>query len=179
MKQLSITIFILALFYLGSGIPNAQADTEKAGNVLTLALPAVAFGSSILVEDNHTGSIEFIKEMAADVVVTESLKHVVSKRRPDGECCDSFPSGHSSVAFASAGFIQRRYGWRYSLPAYIGATYVGYSRVKTDKHDTIDVVAGAVIGMLSSYVFVDRYRPVVVTPLMGKHFYGARVDIGW
>ena len=68
----------------------------------------------------------------------------------------AFPSGHTSVAFASAAYIHQRYGWQTGLPFEVLAAVVGYSRVKTRDHHWYDVVAGAAIGEGSAFLFTRR-----------------------
>ena len=57
-----------------------------------------------------------------------------------------------------AAFIHKRYGWKYSIPVYVGATFVGYSRVQADKHFVEDVIAGATVGIFSSFYFTKSYK---------------------
>jgi len=89
----------------------------------------------------------------------------------------SFPSGHTSAAFQGASFIQLRYGWRAGLPAYAGATFVAFSRVYADKHFVSDVVAGAALGTLSSFLFTDRFDGVEVIPSAGGGRLGLEAHI--
>ncbi len=63
----------------------------------------------------------------------------------------------TSVAFDSAAFVQKRYGWEFGIPAYLLAGYVGYTRIEANKHDFVDVLAGAAIGVGMSYLFTKRY----------------------
>ncbi len=87
--------------------------------------------------------------------VTDSLKEQVHEMRPNGLGFDSFPSGHTSNAFAHAAFIHRRYGIKQAATPYALATFVGYSRVHDRWHYTHDVLAGAAIGFLSAWIFAD------------------------
>ena len=103
----------------------------------------------------------------------------IDKTRPDGDCCDSFPSGHASFTFMGASFLQRRYGWKYGLPAYAAATFVAYSRVEADRHFVEDVVAGAAIGFLSSYYFTTRYPGVSIIPVARRDFAGVTFSMQW
>jgi undecaprenyl-diphosphatase len=60
---------------------------------------------------------------------------------------ESFPSGHSTVAFALAAALDRESGSRWvRWTAYPAAGLVAWSRVRDDRHWTSDVLAGAVLG---------------------------------
>ena len=85
------------------------------------------------------------------------LKYSVSELRPDHSNYHSFPSGHSTIAFASAAFMQRRYGWKWGIPAYTVATYTAVGRVLAKKHHWWDCVAGAAIGAASAYIFTTPW----------------------
>ena len=43
------------------------------------------------------------------------------------------------------------------MPAYLGAAYVGWSRVELEAHHPHDVFAGAAVGILSSYLFTTPF----------------------
>ena len=49
--------------------------------------------------------------------------------------------------------MRRRYGLKWGVPFYALAAFVGYSRVESRNHYTHDVVAGAAIGIASSFIF--------------------------
>ena len=78
--------------------------------------------------------------------VTAAVKFAVQRQRPDGTQY-SFPSGHSSVSFASATVLQRHYGWKAGGLAYGVATYVAASRIQDKRHFLSDVAFGAAIGI--------------------------------
>ena len=84
-----------------------------------------------------------------------TLKLLIDKQRPNMENNNAFPSGHTSTTFQSASFIQRRYGWKYGIPAYILSSYTGITRLTADKHDVIDIVAGAVVGIGSTLLIYN------------------------
>jgi membrane-associated phospholipid phosphatase len=69
-----------------------------------------------------------------------------------------FPLGHTSTTFQSTALIQKRYGWKYGIPAYALAGFTGYSRINADKHDILDVLAVAAIGIGCSYLFNTPYQ---------------------
>lgn len=151
------------------------ADSERAGDVLAVALPLAALGLTFHHED-RPGRWQFARSIGVSALSTVALKQAVDKERPDGDCCDAFPSGHTSTAFVSAAFMHRRYGLKVAVPAYIAATYVGYSRVDADRHGTEDVLAGAAIGFLSSWFLTSRLETTQVTPIVQRGFYGLQVS---
>ena len=83
---------------------------------------------------------------------------MIDKQRPNMENGNSFPSAHTSITFQGASFLQRRYGWKNGWPAYLLAGFTGYTRINADKHDVFDVIAGAVIGIGSTYLFTTPYQ---------------------
>lgn len=170
----SITIFqrriygfgpLLALLFLSSFLTYGQVEPLTAcqnnhkisGDVLLFAMPALALSSTFIWKDGQKGTYQFSKALAGTIALTSGLKLIIDKERPNGENNNSFPSGHTSVAFASAAFVQKRYGWQFGIPAYLLAGYVGYTRIEANKHDAVDVLAGAAIGVGMSYLFTKPY----------------------
>ena len=151
------------------------ADSERAGDVLAVAFPLAALGMTFHHEDRQ-GRWQFARSIGVSGLATVALKQAVDKERPDGDCCDAFPSGHTSTAFVSAAFMHRRYGLKVAVPAYIVATYVGYTRVDADRHAAEDVVAGAAIGFLSSWFLTSRFGDTRVVPVVQRGFYGLQVS---
>lgn len=92
------------------------------------------------------------KSYLLNAFLVKSLKTVTNVERPNGEN-ESFPSGHSSVAFVMAHFMHKEYGeqsaW-YSIGAYACATSVAALRVAKNEHWISDVITGAGIGILST-----------------------------
>jgi membrane-associated phospholipid phosphatase len=92
---------------------------------------------------------------------TEVLKVTVRRERPDGSDNKSFPSGHTSNAFALAAVAERHYGWKVGVPGYLLAGLVGASRVEQDRHWLSDVVAGATLGYIVGRTVVRvNSRPI-------------------
>ncbi len=162
-----------------AAMANSTNQIENAGTAVQILIPAIALGTTIVHEDGHDGTVQFFKSLAASQITTEVLKNVTHERRPNGGCCKSFPSGHTSAAFMGASFIHKRYGLRYAIPAYLGATFVGYSRVQAKKHYTHDVLAGAAIGTLSSFYFTKPYKGFTVSPMAEKGGLGLSLGKEW
>ena len=153
---------------------------ELAGDILLVLIPATAYASTFYMNDSE-GRIQFYKSFFTNLGITYALKYTIDKQRPENHGSHSFPSGHTSAAFQGAAFIHKRYGWKYGLPAYLGATYVGWSRIEgeSDKHDVIDVIAGAGIGIASSFFFTKPYKGVQIKPIANKSFWGLAFSKKW
>ncbi|MCK4621250.1 MAG: phosphatase PAP2 family protein [Desulfuromonadales bacterium] len=155
----------------------ASDNIETSRDVIQVLIPAIAYGTTFYLDDLE-GRTQFYKSFFVNLAVTHGLKNTIEKKRPNGSD-KSFPSGHTSAAFQGAAFIHKRYGWEYSLPAYIGASFVGYSRIESDNHYIEDVLAGAAIGIISSFYFAKPYKGVSITPFADKGNYGIRISKTW
>ncbi len=131
--------------------------TQKIGDVVLFTLPIATIGTSIIIGDKK-GTWQFTKGLLLTAGVTYGLKYTINKQRPDMSNANSFPSGHTSTTFHSAGYIHRRYGFKYSIPAYALAGFTAASRVDSKKHDALDVLAGAVIGLGSNLLFTTKHQ---------------------
>jgi len=165
----------LLLTLLCTSILLAKSNTEKIGDFLVFAIPATAYGSTFYFNDAQ-GRTEFYKAYGTTMLSTVALKYTVREKRPDNNDKDSFPSGHTSSTVSSAVFIHKRYGFGYALPAYLGAIYTGYSRIHVNRHHPRDVLAGAVIGAVSSWYFVDAFEKMSITPEVGSDYKGIQVN---
>jgi len=125
------------------------ADVGRAG------LVAAAFGGAAVQKD-WNGVLQAGYSIGLTAGATYALKEAFPEERPNGKDNDSFPSGHTSISFASAAFIHQRYGWQYGLPAYAVAATVGVARIESDHHHWYDVVAGAALGTATAFVFSTK-----------------------
>lgn len=157
--------------------PSARAGdfVDTSGDVLRFAIPAAALGFTVKRHDRE-GRRQFYTAFGANVAATWALKALVDKERPDGTGDDAFPSGHSSMAFQGAAFIHRRYGLRQAWPAYALATYTAWTRLDVDAHDEADVLAGAALGIASSFLFAERMPRVDVAAIVDRGVLGIGVS---
>lgn len=163
--------FLAVVLFLFYGI-NTQAQNntiETSGDVLLYALPLTTLATTIILKDGK-GTGQFAKGFLVNVITTEALKLVIQKERPNGFDNKSFPSGHTSITFQSAAFVQKRYGWKYGAPVYLLAAYTGYSRVKSKNHFFVDVLAGAALGIGSSYLFTTKYTKDIQVSVVKDDF---------
>ncbi len=135
---------------------DAAKGVQISTDVILVALPAATI-TGVLFAKDWEGLKQGAFTAAATVGASILLKYTVNERRPDYSDCHSFPSAHTSITFASAAFLQRRYGWKFGGPAYALAAYVGWGRVYAGKHHWWDVAAGAAIGAGSAYIFTKPF----------------------
>jgi PAP2 superfamily len=87
--------------------------------------------------------------------ISYTIKHTAKVERPDGSSKNSFPSGHTTTAFAAAEFLRQEYKevspW-YGVAGYAIAATSGALRVYNNRHWVSDVVAGAGFGILSTKI---------------------------
>lgn len=133
-----------------------QKGVAVSTDVFAVLLPATAL-TLTLCEKDWKGLLQGVETAAVTAGVTLLLKYTVKEWRPDHSNQHSFPSGHSAVSFAAATYLQRRYGWKWGVPAYVVSTYVGWGRCFAKKHYWYDVVAGAAIGAGSALIFTRPF----------------------
>ncbi|NTW49102.1 MAG: phosphatase PAP2 family protein [Chlorobiales bacterium] len=99
------------------------------------------------------GTIIYGSSLLVMMGIVTSLKLATHIERPDKSAKNSFPSGHTATAFASAEFLWQEYKdvsiW-YGLAGYSVAAATGIYRIMNNRHWLTDVVAGAGIGMLTT-----------------------------
>ena len=94
---------------------------------------------------------DLLRAQILSQTVVQAAKYAIGRDRPDGSNNHSLPSGHTATAFATAGVLQRHFGWKAGIPAYAFAGYVGASRMAANRHYLSDVVLGAGVGIASAH----------------------------
>jgi membrane-associated phospholipid phosphatase len=169
MREMSGAWAVLALALAAGPAAASDHGWQVVGDTGVIALTAAALGTTAY-EKDWTGAKELGLGVGATAATTWGLKYAVHERRPNRDNRHSFPSGHTSVAFAEAGYLQQRYGWEVGLPATAMATLVGVARVQSHDHHWYDVVAGAAVGEGYALLFTRKHDDSVqVFPWADSH----------
>jgi membrane-associated phospholipid phosphatase len=130
-----------------------------------IGAPAILAGAGLIRDDDKMLRNAFVMAAASIVNagVTSALKYSINRERPFVTYPDifqktkagspSFPSGHTSSAFATATSLSLAYPeWYVIVPSFAYAGTVAYSRMHLGVHYPSDVAAGAVIGAGCAYL---------------------------
>ena len=138
---------------------------SNSDGYLVLLVPAGMGTVGLLRHDDQLfrNACVTVAATAVNVGITTVLKYSINRDRPfvtypdimkkSGGGSPSFPSGHTSSAFAMATSLSFCYPeWYIIIPSYTWAGTVGYSRIHLGVHYPSDVVAGALIGAGSAWL---------------------------
>jgi len=132
---------------------------SKSTYPIGLAVPVALFSVGLINKDKHLQGqgLAAGASLVASLGTSYVLKRVINRPRPYEtylyilpyvlEDDPSFPSGHTTAAFATAtslSLVCRK--WYVVVPAYAWAGTVAYSRLHLGVHYPSDILAGAVIG---------------------------------
>ena len=144
---------------------NFKTFHTSIDNYLQYAPLAAGYGM-LTGNKEHSVWIYTEKVLVTEIVVTttvQTTKRITHVKRPDGSP-NSFPSGHTTQAFASAVLFSDEFAqhkpWL-AVSAYTSAVTVGVLRVLNNRHWASDVIAGAGFGILSAKAsewIVDSYN---------------------
>lgn len=171
---------------------------------IVILLPLLFFSIPVLLTKRYMeftqSFLAWTLALSINALITETVKLVVLRPRPDffyrcfptglitkelrctGSYSDviegrkSFPSGHSSFAFCSMGFLSlwlsgrlgaltRYHGNKVRLATFLTpflvASLIGVSRCWDNHHHWEDVLIGAILGLICSYFcYVHYYNPI-------------------
>ena len=144
--------------------PTFKAITNSALPI-SVATPLIIYSVGLIKKDSTIkNQALFIGEtFLVSAFITTALKYSIKRERPFNTYPDiekvtaapgySFPSGHTSTAFATATSLSMEYPkWYIIAPSFAWASAVGYSRMHLGVHYPSDVVAGAIVGSGSAYI---------------------------
>lgn len=159
--------------FLRPGETIGSARMQLAAAVVTFAAGHVTGNAKVTAVGADLVSANIVAQ-----TLTGAVKMSVRRGRPDGTQF-SFPSGHTSVSFASATVLQRHFGWKAGVPAYAVASYVAASRIHDKRHFLSDVAFGAAVGIVSGWTVTMGHgdAQVTMTPVAAPG--GAGLSLSW
>lgn len=151
---------------------------------ISVVPPIIIYSVGLLKKDSAVKKQAiFIGEaFLVNAFITTALKHTIKRHRPFKTYTDidqaastvgySFPSGHTSSAFATATSLSLAYHkWYVIAPSFVWASAVGYSRMHLGVHYPSDVVAGAIIGSGSAYLSYKINKWINIKKLKKDKYY--------
>ena len=157
---------------------NIPTTVFQSGNVIgsfafQVASGAATYGIAKVANNQKAADVgrDIVRAQILSQVMVQTLKFTVQRDRPDGSNSQSFPSGHSSSAFATAAVLHRHYGWKVGGPAYALGSYVALARMSWNRHHATDVVMGAGFGIAAA-------RTVTMTVAKSKFNLGVQPQVG-
>ncbi|ENM5720389.1 phosphatase PAP2 family protein [Vibrio mimicus] len=178
-RKLWLSSVVMSVVYSGTVCADNAKNWETLSDIGTYGLVGLAFAMPAYKSDwqGFTQAGLSIATASGVGLVTKSL---IDEERPDGSGNDSFPSNHTANAFAAATTLNIRYGWEVGLPAYGVAALSGVGRVEGNKHYWRDVLAGAVLGTVSAWIFTESLDDSVqVLPWIDGEQAGISVTMRW
>jgi membrane-associated phospholipid phosphatase len=132
---------------------------------ISLATPIVVYSIGLIKKDStlKKQALFIGQTFLVSAFITTALKYGTKIERPIVTYSDidqayssigySFPSGHTSTAFATATSLSMEHPqWYVIAPSFIWASAVGYSRMHLGVHYPSDVITGAIVGSGSAYL---------------------------
>ena len=113
-----------------------------------------------------------------NIIVVSILKDLIQRPRPFLSLPDlhplislpssySFPSGHASASFAFAVIIAYCLK-KWTIPAYLLAITIAFSRVYVGVHYSSDIIVGAIFGVFSSILIILFYNKILLKYFKNK-----------
>lgn len=132
---------------IATGARGADNNLQEAGDWVQILLSIGGYIGTWAAGDRE-GAYQLTKTLIGAGVSAHVFKNLAERTRPNASNSKSFPSGHTTAAFAGSEFIRQRYGNGWGVPATLGAMFVGYTRIDANQHFMDDVPAGASNGLM-------------------------------
>ena len=158
------------------GTSQRDKDIAEIGDWVQIGLPIAGYVGAWL-SDDREGTRQLTRTLIGASVSAHVFKQLAERSRPDASDSRSFPSGHTTAAFAGSEFIRQRYGNKWGIPATAAAAFVGYSRIRANKHFRDDVLAGASNGLLWNWYYTtSKDSALSVVPTSPEGGVGVQIN---
>jgi len=186
--------------------PSQVNAFRTTSNFTGIYVPVAGVGASWLIghftHNDHLQETGLLagEALADTAIITEMMKYATNRVRPDATglplesaefwpekmnypAGDSFPSGHTAIAFAFAHVVADEYpSWEVKLAAYSLAAATGFERLGGREHFPSDVLVGGAVGyLIGGYVYNHHSKASTshfsVMPLVGGKTVGASLSI--
>ncbi len=182
-KTFSVLIFTLICFSVGTSQNldinwlrkinlerNKQLDNEfrfitNTATPVSIAAPIGMLTAGLIGHNKELTKKAYVAgaSIILSTILSTSLKYTIHRKRPfdsfpeiekvSSAGSPSFPSGHTSAAFATATTLSIAFPkWYVIAPAYLYAGAVAYSRMHLGVHYPTDILIGMVVGAGSSFL---------------------------
>lgn len=168
-----------------SDFDNSLQMVSESVSALSLAVPVTLLvtGYTMKNVDIWDDGIRASIALGSAMTFTYIMKYTINRERPYDKHPEinsfyrdftaSFPSGHTTSAFATATSLTMLYPeWYIIIPAYSYAILVGYSRMHLGMHYPTDILVGAIIG--SGFAILSHKLNKLVKP---AYMYPPRVIV--
>lgn len=136
-----------SVFPVAVGVPAVVTTLHLLNKDSASKQRAIIIGGTVIISSAITGLLKYSIQRDRPFVTYPDINHITP------EDSYSFPSGHTSTAFALATSVTIAYPkWYVATPAYLWASSAAYSRMHFGVHYPSDVIAGALIGSGSAWL---------------------------
>lgn len=166
---------------------------EVSFEYILAGLPVSMLAGGIILRDTkllQTGRLMIESYLFASII-TQAAKRVFGRERPytsegpsefewfqPGSANHSFPSGHTTAAFAVMTVLAKQYSsWWVKIPAYTIAASVAFQRIQSNNHWGTDVIVGGAIGYLVGSALVNRYNEQILNSSFSAYLYANGVGV--
>lgn len=148
-----------------TGLDQANKLVSNSVTPMIIGTPIAIFSLGLLKKDSSLKQkgLYLAQTIIGSTIISAGLKYSINRERPYVTYPDlqplyesntpSFPSGHTTKAFALATSLSIAYPkWYVIAPSIVWASAVGYSRMHLGVHYPSDVFAGAFLGSASAFL---------------------------
>lgn len=170
----------------GNKFADLSVKIHPIGNgYLNGSYALATFGAGLWLENPRwlQASEVMLKASTYTILTTQTLKKFIQQTRPDGRGETSFPSQHTSLAFAFATTVALYHPWYIGAGAYALAGTLSYGRIAANRHFIHDIFFGGLLGSFYAYGIYEQLNlnpqsaMFALTPTSDGS--GAQFDFNW